>query len=215
MVLRLIPRWASAAALAASLSAGFAQAAEVPMPGEAEVARAVGEQIDGTDLCVAPNGLPGFGEDGHAVLANTQAYSGPDTRRRIDTLVRLKYATTGEQPNASGTPWPTLTLTEAGREVFGWKAGRPGRLCYAKRKLHDIALYTPPVERDGFWIVRVVYHWVAVEPAAWSKPLLEAGLLDRDAGTIAAPRRASAALVLTQRGWKDESWFGYPTARKD
>lgn len=207
--------WALVVVLSAGMLAGPVRAAEVPMPDETEVARAVGEQIDGTDVCVAPKHLPGFDEDGHAVLANTQAYSGPDTRRQIDTLVRLKYATTGEQPNTNGTPWQTLTLTEAGREVFGWNVGRPGRLCYAKRKLHDIALYTPPVERGGFWIVRVVYHWVAVEPTAWSKPLLEAGLLDRDAGTIAAPRRASAALVLTQRGWKDESWFGYPTATKD
>lgn len=191
------------------LASAFARAAEPPMPAAADVAAAVAEAIDGRPVC---EWLPWvtFGKDGSAVMASDDPFlRQPHAQDKIDALVKLGFARSSRIEESDG-PKLKVELTAAGREHLRSLQVGAWELCYAKRKLERIEVYTPPVEREGYRIVRVVYAWRPSEVQAWSAELFALGALGRDGRAPAEDRRDSIVLIWTNRGWKDQAWFGNP-----
>jgi DNA-binding PadR family transcriptional regulator len=185
------------------------RAAEPPMPAEADVAAAVAEAIDGQPVC---EWLPWvtFGSAGSAVMASDDAFlRQPRAQDKIDALVKLGFARSSRIEESDG-PKLKVELTAAGREHL--RSRQPGawELCYAKRTVERIEVYTPPVERDGYWIVRVVYAWRSSPIEPWSRELFALGALGSDGRAADGERRDWIVLVSTNRGWKDQAWFGNP-----
>lgn len=186
-----------------------ARAAEVPMPAEADVAAAVADAIDGQPVCEWLDWVT-FGKEGSAVLASDDVFlRQPRAQDKIDALVKLGFARTGRIEESDG-PKLKVELTAAGREHLRSRQAGTWELCYAKRKLVRIEAYTPPVERDGYWIVRVVYAWRPNEVQAWTADLFANGALGREGRTVTDERRDWIVLVSTNRGWRDQAWFGNP-----
>ncbi len=185
------------------------RAAEPPMPAEADVAAAVAEAVDGQPVCEWLDWVT-FGREGTAVLASDDVFlRQPRARDKIDVLVKLGFARSSRIEESDG-PKLKVELTAAGREHL--RSRQPGawELCYAKRTVERIEAYTPPVERDGYWIVRVVYAWRPSEVQAWTAELFALGPLGHNAKGVADTRRDGIVLVSTNRGWKDQAWFGNP-----
>lgn len=194
--------------LSLSFAAGSAHAAEPPMPVEADVAAAVAEAIDGRPVCEWLTWIP-LGREGVAVMASDNTFlREPGAQAKIDALVKLGFAESGRFAESDG-PKLKVELTAAGREHIRSNGTGSWQICYAKRTFDRVEVYTPPVEREGYWIVRVVYTWRPDQAQAWSTALFAAGALGRD-GRITDERRDGIVLVSTNRGWKDQSWFGNP-----
>ncbi len=185
-----------------------ARAADVPMPAEADVAAAVAEAIDGRPVCDWLGWVP-VDREGVAVMASDNAHlRQPGTQAKIDALVKLGFARSSRFEENEG-PKLKFELTPAGREHIRSSATGAWHICYAKRKLDRVEAYTPPVEREGYWIVRVVYTWRPAEVQDWSDSLFAVGALDGD-DKAADGHRDRIVLVSTNRGWKDQAWFGNP-----
>lgn len=198
----------SIALLTSLLVPASVQAAEVPMPAEADVAAAVAEAIDGRPVCDWLGWIP-VDREGVAVMASDDAYlRRPGTQAKIDALVKLGFARSSRFEESDG-PKLKFELTTAGREHIRSNGTGSWHICYAKRKLDRVEVYTPPVEREGFWIVRVVYKWRPNEAQAWASELFAVGALD-EVDKATDGRRDWIVLVSTNRGWKDQAWFGNP-----
>ncbi|HUD43866.1 MAG TPA: hypothetical protein VMR06_17915 [Dokdonella sp.] len=190
------------------LASAFARAAEPPMPAEADVAAAVAAAIDGRPVCETTVWLP-LDEDGKASLASDHfVRRRPGTDARIDALAKIGLVTSATIEESDG-PKRVIELTARGREYIR-RESIAWRLCYAKRKLDRIEVYTPPVEREGYWIVRAVYTWRPSQIEPWSRELFALGALGSDGRAVDGERRDWIVLVSTNRGWKDQAWFGNP-----
>lgn len=195
--------------LSTLLAFAHARAAEPPMPAEAAIAAAVAEAIDGQPVCEWLDWVT-FGLDGSAVLASDDAFlRRPRARDKIDALVKLGFARSSRIEESDG-PKLKVELTAAGREHLRSLQVGAWELCYAKRKLERIEVYTPPVEREGYWIVRAVYTWRPSPIEPWSRELFALGALGSDGKAVDGERRDGIVLVSTNRGWKDQAWFGNP-----
>jgi len=188
-------------------------AADVPMPTEAEVAAAVAEEIAGMNVCSSYLPFAFGSNNGIALLQDRNWRESDPIKAAIAAFVHEKLATQGTQPDANGNQVPTLQLTAAGKQAFDPTWGR-GVLCFAKRKLVDVVMYTPPAMQDTYVVVNVVYRWKPDAVAPWAAPLARAQALGGiSAADLAADKRETMVLIYTNQGWKAQTWFGSPIGK--
>jgi len=188
-------------------------AVDVGMPTSTEIATAVSEEIADRKVCSQYMTFD-FRSDNGIALLRDKSWRGSDrAKKAIAAFVHEKLATQGTQNDQNGNPVPTLQLTAAGKQAFDGGFGR-GSLCFAKRKLVDIVMYTPPAAQDTYLVVNVVYRWTPTDVAPWTAPLARAealgGVSEAD---LTATRRDTMVLVFTNHGWKAQGWFGNPIGK--